>query len=442
MFSNETAGVGFDQRYRGTVLGTILMVAIIVALVSPRTLAVTFWIVTLAFLVSVIRRRDIDMQQFRPGPVTATLALFVGYVFLSATWADVPAMPLEKAVLAAGTVAAVWMMCAVIRQETRPNIIHLGEGVFLGVLIGTLFLLEEHLSGQAIKIATFNLLDLQPEDLKPAEYFYWQEGKLVEIEPNDLVRNVTGVGVYLWPAIVAVLGVWRRPMNKYAAVVLFAIAALAIMISNHAASQLALLVGAVVFAIASWSLPWARRCVLAGWLIACFAVIPLALGAYKANLQQVDALGSSVQARLIIWKYTAEKTFENPWFGVGANMTRIIGPELEKQSAVIVGNDRWPHRLSIHAHNMYLQTWFELGAVGVILLASVGLAILSSISRVHPQLQRYALAAFALTAAVLSSSYGMWQVWLIGTLGITGVAMAVGVRAFETAEPAPADGRS
>ncbi|KWT64148.1 Lipid A core - O-antigen ligase [Hyphomicrobium sulfonivorans] len=438
MFSNETGGVGLGQRCRGIALGTLLMVAVVAALISPRTLAVTFWIVALGFLVSAFLRRDIDMQQFRPGPVTATLALFVGYVFLSATWADVPAMPLEKAVLAAGTVAAVWMMCALIRQETRANIIHMGEGVFLGVVIGTLFLLEEHLSQQAIKIAVFNSLGFQPGQLKPVEYFYWDKGALIEIEPNDLVRNLTGVGVYLWPAIAAVLGVWRRPMNFYAAVALFVIAAAAIMISNHAASQLALIAGVIVFAIASRSLLWARRCVAAGWLIACFAVIPLALGAYKANLQQIDALGSSVQARLIIWKFTAEKTFENPWFGVGANMTRVIGPELEK-TAVIVGNDRWPHRLSIHAHNMYLQTWFELGAVGAVLLAAIGLAILSAIARLDRRVQRYALATFALTAAVLTSSYGMWQVWLIGTLGVAAVAMCIGVRALETSSPASAD---
>nr|WP_246274776.1 O-antigen ligase family protein [Hyphomicrobium sulfonivorans] len=227
-------------------------------------------------------------------------------------------------------------------------------------------------------------------------------------------------------------------MNFYAAVALFVIAAAAITLSNHAASQLALIAGVIVFAIASRSLLWARRCVAAGWLIACFAVIPLALGAYKANLQQIDALGSSVQARLIIWKYTAEKTFENPWFGVGANMTRVIGPELEK-TAVIVGNDRWPHRLSIHAHNMYLQTWFELGAVGAVLLAAIGLAILSAIARLERRVQRYALATFSLTAAVLTSSYGMWQVWLIGTLGVAAVAMCIGVRALETSSPASAD---
>ncbi|MBI1650874.1 O-antigen ligase family protein [Hyphomicrobium sulfonivorans] len=415
------------------------MVAMIGALMSPRTLAISFWLVALGFAASaLLRRHELDMSQFRPGPVVLLLAVLVGYIFLGMMWADVPAVPLEKGVLVGGTVAALWMMTALIRQETRPNIIHMAEGVFFGLLIGALFLLVEQLTGRIIKVTALNMLGFQPGDLTPVHYYVWKDGILDSIMADDMTRNMTGVGVYLWPPVAAIMAVWRRPNNVVFALVLFAVAAVTLLLSNHASSQIALVAGIGVFALASKSVRWARRCVMTGWLIACFAVIPLAFAAYKANLQQVDALGSSIQSRLIIWKFTAEKTLENPWLGVGANMTRILGPELEK-NAVTVGNDRWPHSLSLHAHNLYLQTWFELGAVGAVLLAAIGLAILGAIANLDLRAQRYALAAFSSSAAVVASSYGMWQVWLIGTLAIAALAMCIGVRALETSSPAHAE---
>jgi O-antigen ligase len=98
-------------------------------------------------------------------------------------------------------------------------------------------------------------------------------------------------------------------------------------------------------------------------------------------------------------------------------------------------NPKLRKSLSQHAHNFFLQTWLELGAIGAVLLTVAGLQVIRRLSQLAHGIQPYAFATFASAAAMMSASYGIWQSWLLALLGLTPILFAVGARSLETSRP-------
>lgn len=435
MFSSQLDKVRHPlaSRSRGIVLGSIMMIAAAAALVSARTVAFTFWIAVAGFLIAAACRRDIDVKQLRPGPVALWLGAFLLYALLSATWAALPAVPLEKASVALLAAAGTLLLVTLIQIETRPNLVHMGEGIYIGLLVGVLYLFVELVSDQAIKLWLYRALELRPGDLTPPEYFRWDGPYLFAISREDLTRNMTDAALFLWPTVMAIKGVWRRSWHRIGAAALVTLTVIVVMASYHASSKLALVAGLAAFALARLSLRWAGRIVAFAWVTACLAVIPLVLLAYNLDLHHSTWLEPSARHRVIIWNFTAEKTLEAPWLGIGANMTYVLGPELENQSPD-PSAEALKRTLSIHSHSIYLQTWFELGLFGAVLLTLVGLSILGAIRSLTPRLQAYAYATFASAAAMAASSYGMWQAWFMASFGLCAALFALGAQCLSTAK--------
>jgi O-antigen ligase len=82
-------------------------------------------------------------------------------------------------------------------------------------------------------------------------------------------------------------------------------------------------------------------------------------------------------------------------------------------------------QLGWHAHNVYLQSWLELGAVGTLLLLAAGLAGIRGALALHPMLLPYAAALVAGVMAIAATGWGMWQPWLIGGAAAASVLMAM-----------------
>ncbi len=49
-------------------------------------------------------------------------------------------------------------------------------------------------------------------------------------------------------------------------------------------------------------------------------MLPLDFAAYKADLHMARWLPDSARARIILWEYTAERTLEHPWLGIGVEL--------------------------------------------------------------------------------------------------------------------------
>ena len=75
-------------------------------------------------------------------------------------------------------------------QETRPNLLHMSEGVCIGLCLVLGYLLIELLTDQSIKIWLFCYL----------EFDIWEGRTLVGIMSDDITRNITPAALFLWPA--------------------------------------------------------------------------------------------------------------------------------------------------------------------------------------------------------------------------------------------------
>jgi hypothetical protein len=75
-----------------------------------------------------------------------------------------------------------------------------------------------------------------------------------------------------------------------------------------------------------------------------------------------------------------------------------------------------------------LQTWFDLGAIGAVLLLGVGLAALWAIGAWPSLLKGSAYAASAVGGAVGVSGFEFWQTWMLGVVVFAWSAMLLALR--------------
>ena len=117
------------------------------------------------------------------GTVSASGAAFLSYAALSALWAERPMTAIGWPLLSAVTALCCGIAVRSFLSEPRRNILHIGEGVWVGMIAGLAYLAAEILSHQWIKISLFNYLHLGPEDLKPHDHFLgWRPADVDQCE--------------------------------------------------------------------------------------------------------------------------------------------------------------------------------------------------------------------------------------------------------------------
>jgi O-antigen ligase len=196
---------------------------------------------------------------------------------------------------------------------------------------------------------------------------------------------------------------------------------------------------AIVFAVA---LPWptlARRAIWVGWCLAFLLVVPLATMAYKAELHQADWLPYSARARVTLWAYTAEQVPEMPILGIGIASTRQMDLDPETRLKAIEEKregEGYGWRAGPHSHNEFLQAWYELGAIGVLLFAAAGSAVIFSVARLPRPTQPFVLAHLTAFLTIAAFGWGMWQSWLMAVAGLAAIYALLAVSFYRAKQPA------
>jgi O-antigen ligase len=182
-----------------------------------------------------------------------------------------------------------------------------------------------------------------------------------------------------------------------------------------------------------------RRAIWIGWCLAFLLVVPLALAAFKAQLHEAEWLQFSAKARIILWAYTAEQIPKAPILGIGLTSTRKmdLNPETRLEAIKPKGYV-YAWRAGPHAHNEFLQTWYELGAIGVVLLMVAGSSVILSVRRLPVPTQAYVLAQITAFVMIAAFAWGMWQSWLMALTGLTALYAALAVNFYRVEELAPA----
>jgi O-antigen ligase len=191
----------------------------------------------------------------------------------------------------------------------------------------------------------------------------------------------------------------------------------AILLSHHATSKVALIGGVLILALHRCAPRLGTRVLGATWLVACVAAVPVAFALYANQLHAKEWLFPSARHRIVIWEYTAEKVAKAPILGAGVSTARALD-KLEEGTRTLAPGTPFPRETSLHAHNAYLQVWFEAGAVGAALLLTIGLLVIGALGRTPARVQSLLLATFASHALVAAFGFSIWAPWLLSSFAL------------------------
>lgn len=411
-------------RFWGVLIGTLVMVAASATLVTPGTLEVTLPLCIAGMLAATIARKSYWslVPEISQGALVAVAFLVLSMI--SALWAAHPYESIGWAMISFSAFLGCGVAARFLLGEQRRNIFHISEGLWVGIAAGLIYLAAEILTHQAIKIGLYNALHLSPADLRPRQHFTWNDGVLVAISPLDLTRNIAPIPLYIWATLLAIRGTTSGSMVRTLSCFVFVLSAAVVMISENETAKFAMVAGAGVFVLARSKPQWSLRMLQAGWVTVCLAIIPISLALYRMNLHNAPWLQPTAQHRVIIWNRVSEETMKSPLLGIGAGMTywNFDGSPAPKEGEMYT-------RYSRDAHNVFLQTWFELGVGGAALLALIGLAVLQRIKRLGTAMAPYGYATFSSATVTLASSWGMWRIWFVYMFAFAVVIFAIAVRA-------------
>lgn len=399
------------------------MIGVPVMLVSAKTVQITLPLLLVAALTGAGMREHITTARPPFGNATLCLAALLLFAVLSALWAPEPVAAILIALMAVLVCAGSLVLATLLRSEPRENALHMSEGLWIGLVIGVIYTLAEIVSGQGIKIWVYNALQLTPDVLNPPRFFTWQHGRVIAVHPDDLTRNVVPIPLLLWSALMGASTLPARVWRPVITIGLTILSAAAVLFATSETSKLALIASILAFVTAYRSTQLAQIALTAAWTVSCLAVVPLCILAEHVGMQNAQWLQMSAKIRIAIWNEIALRVLDAPILGWGADMTYFIRPPMREAPAMA------PFWLNVpipHPHNIYLQVWYEFGAVGAALLALFGAFLLRSIAALPERQRAYGFATFTALAVQIAFSYNVWQIWFMCLFGFTFAMFAVG----------------
>jgi O-antigen ligase len=166
---------------------------------------------------------------------------------------------------------------------------------------------------------------------------------------------------------------------------------------------------------------------LAFWMLAAPFLTPL----LTASPRLAETLPFSSAARIAIWRYTAARIHEQPWFGHGLDAGRTVDDPILIRGEQLSG-------IPVHPHSASLQVWYDLGFVGAVLAAAIlaygGWRLAGATEHDKPAAAA-AAASFAMFGLMANVGWSLWQEWWMATLLLT--AALVGAVAARAARVSP-----
>jgi exopolysaccharide production protein ExoQ len=402
-------------------LSSLIGVCALFALLAPRLTPALLGVLALSFLAAdrlAAPRVGYTRTDFT-GPVSIITAAFAAYCLASSLWAANAGQALQSgAQTLLLLICALYLSVAIPRRltglpfdESRRYL----RAAPIGVALGAAFLVEELLSGHRLMIAMLQAfpglagagrkgLEISGDEIAGMHAFY-------------INQNVAALVLLAGPALAATR-LWLSPRIGSIAIALgLALAAAGVFASFSETAKLGLAAAVIVYLAAQRRRDLATKALMAVFAIGL--VLAPALGRVPAalGLHQNQSLPVGVRERVVIWDATARAGLQAPLFGIGLQSTRFT-------KATAVPGHQLPEgrsQLGWHSHNAYLQSWLELGAVGVALLLALGLLLIREAARFSTAVAPFALALTAAALATAATGWGMWQPWLLASL-LTAIA--------------------
>jgi len=355
------------------------------------------------------------LRPFRASGLSLMLAIAAIYLLINASWSlaahDAYRSVLSFIAAAAALFTAVSAHRALHEKALRAMLLGFFAGYAIVGAVICMDMLTDH--------AGFRLLMKALPDWHPDPDGFTFAGDTVESFPTSLLnRHAAALVLLLWPAVLAANeladGVRSRVMLRMA---LIGPAVAAILLSHHATSKVALIGGFLMLGLHRCAPRFGMRMLGAAWIAACVAAVPVAFSLYANQLHAKEWLFPSARHRIVIWEYTAEKIAKAPILGAGVSSARALDT-LEEGTRTLAPGTPFPRETSVHAHNAYLQVWFEAGALGAALLLTIGLLVIGAVGRTAARVQSLLLATFASHALVAAFGFSIWAPWLLSSFAL------------------------
>lgn len=401
-----------DRSGAGMALAVIVYVVALVTLIAPRATAGLLPLVAITAILA-LRPGLADLGRALTGSLAAKVLLLFGlYGIINATWSLDPGQAFTKVGLAIAYLLLVLAAMPALARSSLGDGRRLALALVLGALGGVFLLAFEVFSEQMLTKAFYDLAD--------------EAHRTPDIE--DLNRNAGLLSLMVWPVLLAARGLGTSRLRYGLGGGFLLLTVVAVADSVHETSMVALAASALIYILCLWRPVATRWLVIALWIAAFALVLPAVSLAYKAELHLAHWLPNSARARVVLWHETASRVPEAPILGIGVRSTRLLDAQ-NKAKAELPPDFPFPLHTGRHAHNFFLQTWYELGLVGAILFAAAGLAVIWRLPGLPKRAQPFAYAQFVAFTAVAATAWGMWQSWLLAGIGLSVIYAAVAVRA-------------
>ena len=227
----------------------------------------------------------------------------------------------------------------------------------------------------------------------------------------------------LLPLVLSLMAMRLRAGRAWTAGLLLVAVLVAGCALNRLYTPVLILLGALPLWALAFKAPKAAIRLSGATAVLSVALAPLVgLVSRLAGEDFMSRLPMSWDHRLRMWDYTLERITERPLLGHGLDASRAMQEGFTTRIGVDI-----PY-ISLHPHNIGLQAWLELGAVGALLLAAaLGLAValaarLASGSRARAA----ALAGLVMGGSVGGAvTVGAWQYWWWGLIVVAAVLIVL-----------------
>ena len=364
-------------------------------------------------------------------PIGLVLGIFIAYLFINAAWAIDPPASFAKAAGVLGLAVSVFLIAGSYSLCSVDDVRVLAKSALIGLVPGVAFLLIEVIFDEPITRFISNhivlLFELNPKKVE------LEGGEVTKVSAFILNRNVTSLVLLLVPLLLFIWALAKGRRRRVGLAALIAATAICVLLSQSGTSVVAFFVGALVLGLATLSLRVTQALLVAAWTAGTLLAVPLAALPYNLGWQHWTWLPpESVAARFYIWKYLADEVHKRPIIGIGVRGTRALHFTIPADvgGGTVISPLRG--RQVSHPHNIFLQAWLELGAIGAVLLLGVGLAGLWQIGRFPPMLRMSAYSLFAICGAVGVSGFDLWQTWLLAAVAFAWADMLLAARLLES----------
>lgn len=423
-------GIGRDRLLGLTALGVgiVLILYICAPPVAPGVLVAC--LVPPLVWMAADQPRSLALHAPRDS-LTLCLLAFIAWMALSTLWSPNPRVGMVTACWSLAVLVIVYAVTSLaprVAIDARTTMALAFVGAYA---IGIVLLLWEALTDLSGRRLVMNLIPALKSRSADAVIL---DGSVVALPMYLIKKNAAVVMMLFWPALLIAVRYAATAWQKRAVVAAAALFALAILVSRHDTSRVALAASGAIWILATLKPRAAIRAAQSIWLVAALGIVPLAHAAYMADLHKAPYIQYSGRHRVVIWERTAESVIKAPVRGAGIAATRYIDEiQTARLARALVPGTDIADGMNIHSHNVFLQTWHELGAVGALLLAVAGLPLIGLIGRRATRDQPYLIAAFATAAATASLSWSMIAAWFVATFGLVVIFAQLAALASEDA---------